>query len=149
MSCIYISFIYLIFILLFFFNFVCAKVGRYTLICHFFFLFFVCFFLSLSNSFFAYVTLSVFSCSISVRNNQKNIYCDNCLNWTHLKCTKLSNNDFISLTNNNEHWFYSTCLSNIFPFNGLVDYFDFLTCFYNFSHCNKPNPNLIKNFHQL
>ena len=86
-------------------------------------------------------------CSISVRNNPKSIYCDNCSNWTHLKCTKLSNNYFIFFTNNNEHWFCSTCLSNIFPFNSLVDYFDFLTCLYSFSHCNKPN--LIKNSHQL
>ena len=62
---------------------------------------------------------------------------------------QLSNNDFISLTNNNEHWFCLTCLSNIFPFNGLVYDFDFLTCLNNFSHCNKPNPNLIKNSHQL
>ena len=88
-------------------------------------------------------------CSISVRNNQKSIYCDNCLHQTHLKCTQLSNNDVISLTNNNEHWFCPTCLTNIFPFNGLVDDFDFLTCLYKFSRCNKPNPNLIKNSHQL
>ena len=38
---------------------------------------------------------------------------------------------------------------NIFHFTTLVDDFDFLTYLYNFSHCNKPNPNLIKNSHQL
>ena len=109
---------------------------------------FVCFLAHLIHSFhMSSYPCSV--CSISVCNNQKSIYVDNCLNWTHLKCTKLSNNDLISLTNNNERWFCSTCFSNIFPFNALVDDFDYLTCLYNFSHCNKSNSNLIKNFHQL
>ena len=53
------------------------------------------------------------------------------------------------LTNNNEHWFCPSCLSNIFSFNALVNDFDFLTCLYNFSHCNKINLKFIKNSHQL
>ena len=44
---------------------------------------------------------------------------------------------------------FAQLVSNIFRFNGLVDNFDYLTCLYNFSHCNKHNPNLIKNWHQL
>ena len=78
-------------------------------------------------------------CSKSVRINHKALYCDNCLQWVHLKCTKLTYNDYSNLSSDNNNWFCEICLSKICPFNSIVDEFEFVCCIYNNSYRDKIN----------
>ena len=95
------------------------------------------------------VKCTCLECSKSVRINQKALYCDNCLQWVHLKCTKLTSNDYSNLSRDNSNWFCEICLSKIFHFNSIVDEFEFLCCIYNYSYTDKINTEIIKNAKQL
>ena len=47
------------------------------------------------------------SCKKSVRSNQKAIQCDFCDEWTHLKCTTLSNSEYNILSTSDDRFFLS------------------------------------------
>jgi hypothetical protein len=84
-------------------------------------------------------------CSKIVRKNQKAMYCVGCKTWVHLKCTIFNNDDYKHATD----WFCTFCLSDIFPFNSIVDDLDFLCCLFMFTNSNKINSELIKSSDQL
>ncbi|XP_065671749.1 uncharacterized protein LOC136089625 [Hydra vulgaris] len=58
-------------------------------------------------------------CKVNIYKNQKAIFCDNCLNWVHLKCNNLNDIDYQLLKNSSKNcsWFCINCLASIFPFN--------------------------------
>ena len=94
-------------------------------------------------------SFSCISCNKSVRNNQNLIYCNSCCKWIHLKCSSISKNEFLSLSNDSSDWFCNKCLECIFPFNNFQDDFEFYCCLFNLSSSNKLNASLIKNSQQL
>ena len=64
--------------------------------------------------------------------NHKAIFCDICENWTRLKCTLFTGDEYSALPDFKDEWYYSACLASIFPcnhFNGITDFvfalFDF------------------------
>ena len=60
-----------------------------------------------------------FVCNKYVRTG---ILCDICNKWSHTKCNNLTRNDFNSLKNSEETWFFTTCIMSIFPFNSKSNY---------------------------
>ena len=44
-------------------------------------------------------------CKLSVLNSHKAILCDICQNWTHLKCSPFTCEEWIALSNTKEDWF--------------------------------------------
>ena len=89
------------------------------------------------------------SCNKSIKNNHNSIYCISCCKWIHLKCSSISKNEFLSLSNDSSDWFCNRCLECIFPFNNIQDDFEFNCYPFNLSSSNKSNANLIKNSQQL
>ena len=71
-------------------------------------------------------------CKFSIRNSHKAILCDICQNWTHLKCTPFTCEEYIALSNTNEDWFCSVCLATLFPFNHFEDDTDFFFALFDF-----------------
>jgi len=60
-------------------------------------------------------------CHKPVKTNQQGILCDCCLQWTHAKCARISNEEYFKLGHTDELWFCSTCLHNIFLFDHIAD----------------------------
>ena len=83
-------------------------------------------------------------CKFSVCNNHKAILCDICQNWTHLKCTPFTCEEYIALSNTNEDWFCSVCLATLFPFNHFEDDTDFFFALFDFNFEGNFDPELLK-----
>jgi len=90
-------------------------------------------------------------CQRLVKDGQRAIMCAVCARWTHLNCTALTDIDFRNLTTSSSKnpWFCTYCLENIFPFNAIVEDFEFMHCLFNYSCNNKMNSDCIKNSEQL
>ena len=90
-------------------------------------------------------------CSNNCRGNQKSIFCDCCLKWTHLICTRLNKADFKLLTaeGKEEKWFCSICLSSKFPYNQIDDVTEFICSLFNLQYCQKLNAEIIISSQQL
>ena len=84
-------------------------------------------------------------CSNNVKNNQKAFFCNNCLQWVHLKCTRLTSNDYNQLADDNSTWFCEICLSMMFPYNNIVDEFDYLCSINNYVSSNEINMDILLN----
>ena len=65
-------------------------------------------------------------CQKTVRSNQRAIFCDCCLEWTHAKCAFLSNEEYIILGRSYDPWFCTHCLQSIFPFNHISSDHEFM-----------------------
>ena len=61
-----------------------------------------------------------------VHKNHKAIYCDICCKWVHLSCTALNKFDYNFLAATDENYFCSKCISDILPFNYIVDQREYL-----------------------
>ena len=83
-------------------------------------------------------------CKFSVRNYHKAILCNICQNWTHLKCTPFTCEEYIALSNTNEDWFCSVCLATLFPFNHFEDDTDFFFALFDFNFEGNFDPELLK-----
>jgi hypothetical protein len=79
-------------------------------------------------------------CFKCVRDNQRAIFCDSCNHWVHLKCTNLSCQDYITMSDSTDSWYCQQCVQGIFPFNHFDDDDDFLNCIFIQALCNNPNP---------
>ena len=86
----------------------------------------------------------------SVRNYHKAILCNICQNWTHLKCTHFTCEEYTALSNTNEdNWFCSVCLATLFPFHHFLDdtdffFADFLLFFHSVTLCIQSGTNVKK-----
>ena len=81
-------------------------------------------------------------CKFKVHNNCHAIFCDICFHWSHLKCTKLTLQDYNSLSACDDPWFCPTCLSEILPFNHYSEDINFLFALHDFSNTNFNLDNL-------
>ena len=72
------------------------------------------------------------SCFKVIRNCHKAIYCDICCQWEHLRCTNLSKSDYNILSDTDEYYYCSKCLSDALPFNYVDDKLEFLNVILNF-----------------
>ena len=88
-------------------------------------------------------------CSKSVKSNKKAFICDNCCEWTHLKCTSLTVTDYIALSNDPSSWFCVRCLPYMFPFNAIESNFEFNCALLNYSYNNSINADIVKNQQHL
>ena len=64
--------------------------------------------------------LSLFHYFVQVGQTNAESYrqlCDNCCEWTHLKCTSLGVTEYIALSNDPSSWFCVRRHSYMFPFN--------------------------------
>ena len=68
-------------------------------------------------------------CNKAVGFSKLPIYCDECYNWFHGKCEKLSVKDWQHLGNSNTSWFCEKCTKSCFPFYQLDDD-ELLECIY-------------------
>ena len=59
------------------------------------------------------------TCSKPCKSNQKAIFCDICLLWVHLKCTKLTSKEFTSLGQSSMPYYCENCYADIFPYHHL------------------------------
>ena len=58
------------------------------------------------------------------KRNQNSIQCDKCLEWIHAhpkKCSLLSKDEFIVISNSEKSWLCANCCANYLPFNNLDD----------------------------
>ena len=65
------------------------------------------------------------SCSICLKrvfDSQRGILCDCCKHWVHLRCTKVSYNEYNRLSNDSAHWYCHLCIVDIFPFPKLEEF---------------------------
>lgn len=83
-------------------------------------------------------------CDKCVKRNQRILSCNSCKNWTHLKCTDHSKNEFSSLENKDD-WYCKPCIANFFPFNHFDNDIDFRNCVFAFSRSDQLNSATIKN----
>ena len=60
-------------------------------------------------------------CDMSYKSNQNLILYDLCNKWLHLKCSNLSKKDFVSLGTTEMPYYCSCCLTEVFPFQSLID----------------------------
>ena len=73
-------------------------------------------------------------CSICFKNvlhRQRAIFCNTCKHWIHLKCTALTQNDYMALSSCADDWYCSRCFSMVFPYNLFDDEEDFLSSLFN------------------
>lgn len=89
------------------------------------------------------------SCTKTVRNNQRGIFCDICKSWCHLCCTSLSISDYNNLSNSPDPWFCHKCIEYLFPFNNLSDDTEYVNCIYNLSHSQSFSMDYLRNPRQL
>jgi hypothetical protein len=63
------------------------------------------------------------SCRKSICKNQNSIFCDVGLHWLHLKCSRLTKYNFISLANESDDitWCCWFCLNEALPFHDCSD----------------------------
>ena len=47
------------------------------------------------------------------------VNCDNCNVWVYLKCSGLTKERFLSLSNSEDQWYCRNCTHTIFPFNSI------------------------------
>ena len=81
---------------------------------------------------------STFPCTVSkfnVHNNHRANFCDSCHNWTHLKCTHtpFTRLEYSAMSKLNDHWYCSTRLASIFPFNHFGNDIDFFFAVFSFN----------------
>ena len=60
-------------------------------------------------------------CNKTVAKNQKAVSCDNCIRWTHLKCSDMSLNTFNGNTSKDFPWVCNTCRTTETPVNNKID----------------------------
>ena len=56
-------------------------------------------------------------CLKSVRKNHKALQCDSCNNWIHIKCNRISKNDYKILETDETSWYCLKCLNSAIPFS--------------------------------
>ena len=61
------------------------------------------------------------NCLKLCRCNQNCIQCDICNNWLYLKCTQLTDAEFMSLGASDMPYYCPACNGKLFPFNGISD----------------------------
>ena len=61
-------------------------------------------------------------CSKRVYGSQRGIFCNCCNHWVHLKCSKFSYKEYISLSNDDSDWYCHLCIMEILPFNKLEEF---------------------------
>ena len=83
-------------------------------------------------------------CSKSVKSNQKALLCDNCCEWTHLKCISLTVTDYIALSIDASSWYFVRCLLYMIPFNAIESNFAFNCALFNYAYNNSINANTVK-----
>ena len=80
------------------------------------------------------ITYPKFPCRICEKNvsdKYKAVQCDLCELWVHIKCNNLNYLYYRYLQNSNESWYCIECRSTIFPFNSLLSYKIFFSCYTN------------------
>jgi len=60
-------------------------------------------------------------CNKPCKLNQRSIACDICHKWTHLKCSSLTNHEFVILGNCDAPYYCIVCIENLLPFQKLTD----------------------------
>jgi len=78
-------------------------------------------------------------CSKPVKCNQRGIFCDICLRWTHAKCILLTDVELQQLGCSDEPWFCTSCLQSIFPFNHIPNDNEFSMAVTNSIDCQSLN----------
>ena len=82
-------------------------------------------------------------CKFSVRNSNEAVLCNMCQNWTHLKCTPFTSEEYIALSNTNGDWLCSVCLATLLPFNHFEDDTDFFFALLDFNSEGNFDPELL------
>ena len=65
-------------------------------------------------------------CTKPFLSHSKKVKCCVCLGKYHLNCISLSNENISYIQDNEQTWFCSMCITEIFPFNNIEDEVDFL-----------------------
>jgi len=60
-------------------------------------------------------------CQKALNCSSKDIYCDICNNWLHLKCSNVSNIQFAELASSSAPYYCHACKSNALPINAVIN----------------------------
>lgn len=77
-------------------------------------------------------------CLLCVHQNHRAMFCNICQQQTHIKCARLSHDDYNILSASADPWFCPACTWSIFPFNHFVDDTDYYFAIYDLQRISDP-----------
>ena len=90
------------------------------------------------------ITNPCLTCSKSVTNSQRAMFCEICKKWQHLKCSTLGLHDYIKISNCADDWYCTNCIIKILPFINIDDDLEFINCPFNLARGFSASADVIK-----